>query len=228
MRLLMILFLVSSSVGPLRAEDGLDHADVLSRRSIEWMSAVERKDRATLERIVSPGFRLVAAGESSAAVPREAWIGNAIRLDWTDRGYENMRVDVLGDVAVVSSQYAFRMDPGAWKPAISASASIVDVWVRRGGGWQVERRYLGGSSITRWLDRAVGFLLAAAILATTIVVRRVIRRKPRQSIGHVEKSEARSFDALVRSSTHEEKVDSSALATNSDDGNRFFGYRWRH
>lgn len=175
MRSLIILVLVWFFAGPLRAEDRLGDAEELRRRSSEWMRAVEQKDRATLERIVSSEFRLLSAGEPAEAVPREAWIGNALRMDWRDRGYTNMRVDVFGDIAVVSSRYAFEVDPGAWKPAISASAVVVDVWLRRGGQWQVERRYLGGSSITRWGDRAVGFVLAFAVVMTTGVLRRAIR-----------------------------------------------------
>lgn len=163
---------------PLAAQTAAEDRTRLRARSVEWMDAVARKDRAALEKLLAPEFKLVSVGDPGDGVPRSEWVANALRMDWQNRGYNGMRVDLYGDVAVVASDYSFRVDPGEWRPAISAAAPVVDVWVRRNGLWQVQRRHLAGSSVVRWFDRAIGFIGALVLSGVLMLIgRRVARRR---------------------------------------------------
>ena len=173
------LVLALALATPSHAQNPTRDPETLERLSIEWMNAVERKDRVTLERILASDFQLVSIGDGNVPVKRSDWIENALRMDWQNRGYRNTRVDMHGDVAVVTSNYAFHVDPGEWKPAVSASSPVADVWVWQQGRWQVQRRYLGGSTIDRWLDRMTGFLVAIALAGILAILRRVLRRRQR-------------------------------------------------
>lgn len=160
----------------MRAAESDDRKELL-RLSNEWMDAVERKDRVALEAILAHDFQLSSIGDAADGVKRPEWIQNALRMDWQNRGYSNVRIEVHGDVAVVTADYAFQVDPGEWRPAVTAASPVVDVWTRRNGRWQVQRRYLGGSTIERWVHRAVGFLAATALFATLMILRRLRRRR---------------------------------------------------
>lgn len=171
--LAVLLFVAGTTAG---AQNGADDRETLKRLSVEWMEAVARKDRPALERLLAPDFQLLSIGDLQG-VNRSEWLANALRMDWENRGYSNVQVDINDDIGIVTSNYAFEVDPGEWKPSIAAASPVVDVWVRRGGRWQVQRRHLGGSTITRWLDRALGFVFAAAVFGIFVLLRRLVRSR---------------------------------------------------
>lgn len=165
------------STTTVSAQDVAATRQTLERLSVEWMDAVARKDRAALERILAPEYELVAVGDSAPGVKRSQWLENALRMKWENRGYIDMRIDVLGDVAVVTSNYAFRVDPGEWKPSISATSGCIDVWARRDGRWQITRRHLASSSLDRWISRVQGGAASLAVVGVIALLRRITRRR---------------------------------------------------
>lgn len=175
------LILLAAVVQPLSGQSIAADREALKRRSVEWMDAVERKDRSALEQIVASDFQLAAIADAKAGVPRAEWIKNALRMDWQNGGYKGMRIDVYGDVAVISSDYTFRVDPGEWKPAIRATAPVIDVWLRQDGQWRVQRRHLSGLDLERWVDRIAGFIAALALVGLLTLVRRLGRKRVRAS-----------------------------------------------
>lgn len=177
-KLLLIVLVVWVSVGSsVCAQSFQADQETLERLSTEWMDAVARKDRATLERLLAPDFQLVSVGDIRGGVKRAQWLENALRMDWQNRGYSDVRVEVNGDVGIVTSNYTFRVDPGEWKPAVTPTSPVVDVWVRRSGRWQIQRRHLAGSTLTRWADRALGLAMASALFLGVMLLRRLVRRR---------------------------------------------------
>jgi ketosteroid isomerase-like protein len=174
--LAVVVFWIAAGASAF-AQNAADDRGTLKRLSVELMDAVERKDRATLEKLLAPDYQLVSIGELEAGVNRSEWLANALRMDWANRGYSDVRVDIEGDVGIVTSNYAFRIDPGGWKPAVSATSPLVDVWVRRDGRWQIQRRHLGGNSLTRWADRVLGFVVGLLVLGSGLLLRRAVRRR---------------------------------------------------
>lgn len=176
-RLLVLTVMWMSVAAPAHAQSVRADQDTLRRLSVEWMDAVARKDRATLERLLAPDFELLSVGDLRGGVKRAQWLENAMRMDWQNRGYSNVRVEMNGDVGIVTSNYAFRVDPGGWKPAVTAASPVVDVWVRREGRWQIQRRHLGGSTLTRWIDRVLGVAVAAALFLGVKLLSGLLRRR---------------------------------------------------
>ena len=173
-KLLLVAIVAWAWTGtPLCAQSVQSDRDTLQRLSMEWMDAVAHKDRAALERLLAPDFQLVSVGDVRGGVGRAQWLENALRMDWQNRGYSGVRIEINGDVGIVTSNYTFRVDPGKWKPAITATSPVVDVWVRRGGRWQIQRRHLACSTLTRWVDRVLGFAIAAAFCLGVLLLRRL-------------------------------------------------------
>ena len=141
------------------------------------MRAIERKDRAALERIVASDFNLQMPGDQPAqAVRREEWLTNAVGMDWSGFRYENPEVAIHGDRARVTSRLHFNIAP----IPVALDSTIVDLWQKRDGRWQVTNRYLGESATK------VRIAFFAGVLGTLVVgligygIIRLIRRRRRR------------------------------------------------
>jgi ketosteroid isomerase-like protein len=149
----------------------------LRRLSVEWMQALERKDRAALEATLAPDYRLRFPGDPVAkATDRATWLKNAMEMDWTRFTYENVEVRVRGDLGVVSSHLRFHVSPMPFE----LDSGVVDVWERRNGRWQVVERMLGESAtqgrIGFWSGVSIGVL---ACVAWSLLARWRRRRRAR-------------------------------------------------
>ena len=147
-------------------------AALLRQLSQEWSRAIERKDRATLERLLAPEFTLQAPGEAER-IGREEWLGNVVSMDWSGFRFENLVVNVYGDRAIVTSILYFRVGP----LPITWASGLVDVWTRRSGQWQATHRYLGESKLRNRMSFAAGFGAASVIAVLWWLLARVTRRR---------------------------------------------------
>ena len=172
---LLGLLLIVFAACPVRAQ-GPSEAAELKRLSTEIMSAVQRKDRARLDAMLAPDFRLTAPGAGpQEGVPRATWIDNAVGRDWSDFRYENVAVRLFGDGAIVTSRLHFRVSPMPF----DLDSDIVDVWHRTGRGWQLHRRYLGQSNRQRQMSFAAGLVVGLLLIGLVLGVRRLLRRRMR-------------------------------------------------
>lgn len=106
----------------------------------EWMDAWVRQDLATIQQILAPSYTLTVSSMPDRAVTREQWIAMLPSYRAEAFEYEDMRVRLLGDVAVVSSigrAIGAKVD-GADR---SFPFFLTDVWEKRSGRWQVVARY---------------------------------------------------------------------------------------
>ena len=104
-----------------------------------WMDAWRRRDRDALERIIAPEFALTSA-RSDRLMPREVWLETAMtRASAHSFEYDDFRVDVFGDAAVVRSRMSQEatVDGQPW----DGTFMLTDVWIRRDGRWQVVARH---------------------------------------------------------------------------------------
>ncbi len=127
------------------AWSGAGQADTRSEiAAIEqaWGEAFLKRDRAFLDKLVAPEFKLMSAeGGEVDFTPRDRWFANAERFVFHE--FEVKTVDVVeaGDTAVATVT-------GRWKigrvglPGTRETGFIVsDTFVRRGGAWQVIYRH---------------------------------------------------------------------------------------
>ncbi len=121
------------------------------------MDAVERKDKATIEKLVAEDFFVTSPGDL-AETRRAEWIGNCISIDWQNPKFSNVRVNVYGNTAVVTSLFDFKASGGKVPFPLISNAQMTDIWQRRDGQWQITARHLGAYSIDGYLRLAVGFV----------------------------------------------------------------------
>jgi ketosteroid isomerase-like protein len=105
--------------------------------SRELVRAVQDHDPARLDAMLAQEFTLLgAAGQLDRAGLLEAAAGRYVIDDFV---YEEIDPEVYGDTALVLSRYeqTARLDGRD----VSARMHVTDVWVRRGGRWQIVRRH---------------------------------------------------------------------------------------
>jgi hypothetical protein len=144
----------------------------LERLSVEWMEAIEKKDRKSLEAFLADNYVLQMPGDSdSQYTRRNEWIKNAINMDWSDFRYENVMAQVHGDHATVSSRLYFRVAPFPFE----LDSGVVDTWERHDGRWQVTTRYLGESNMQQRITFIFGVLAAGLAAGAAYAVAALVR-----------------------------------------------------
>jgi ketosteroid isomerase-like protein len=105
----------------------------------EWLDAIRGKDAARCERILAPEYTLFTVGPWGAGhLPRARWLEVLRDYDLAEARFDEHRVLSFGDVAVFQARY--------WQRATVRGADrsgemlLTDVWVRKGGSWQVVAR----------------------------------------------------------------------------------------
>lgn len=151
----------------------------LEQLSVEWMTAIETKDRKALESFLADDFVLQMPGDNrSEYVHRAAWLENAISMDWSNFRHENLVARVHGDHATVSSRLFFKVAPNP----LTFDSGVIDTWERRGGKWRVTTRYLGESQLKERISFTLGVLATGLALAAAFLVARISRRARRRTI----------------------------------------------
>ncbi len=144
----------------------------LERLSVEWMAAIENKDKKALESFLADNFVLQMPGDTgSQYVHRAEWLENAIGMDWSNFRYENVVARVHGDHATVSSRLFFKVAPNP----LTFDSGVIDTWEKRGGKWQVTTRYLGESQLKGRISFTLGVLAAGLALAAAYLVARLAK-----------------------------------------------------
>ena len=111
--------------------------DEVVRHEHELREAVRRQDRAALEELVGAEFSLTS---DRLNVGRDEWIALAVGpFKVRSSELQEARVRVYGDVAVVDARV--RQEAALGGAAARALWLVTDVWVRRGGRWQIVKRH---------------------------------------------------------------------------------------
>jgi len=151
----------------------------LERLSVEWMAAIEKKDRKALELLLADNYVLQMPGDTRTQYVRRAeWLENAIRMDWSNFRYENFVARVHGDHATVSSRLFFKVAPNP----LTFDSGVIDTWERRGGKWQVTTRYLGESQLKGRISFTLGILAAGLALAAAFLIARLSKWARRRAV----------------------------------------------
>lgn len=103
-------------------------------------AAADKKDKAALERGYAEDY--VYHGSNGRVISSKAQsIAEDLSADtqWTSRKYENLKVRVYGDVAIITGQVTLA---GTSKSYRTGLRNITGLWVKRDGRWQ----NLGGQS----------------------------------------------------------------------------------
>ncbi|HUR96667.1 MAG TPA: nuclear transport factor 2 family protein [Pyrinomonadaceae bacterium] len=171
---LLSAFVTHAQEAPLAQNDGVEQRNLIDL-SVQLMGAVERKDGATLERLVAEDFFVTSPGDL-ATVPRADWIANSVSMNWENPEFRNFRVNVYGDTAIVTSVMHFKVSGGKAPFPIITDTQLIDVWKRRNGQWQIAARHLGAYSIGGYLRLAAGFIVGLVFSLLIWILVRMRRR----------------------------------------------------
>ena len=113
--------------------------DELARLERAWMDAVIRQDLAACESIIAHDFTMAPGDLTLPPISREQWFENSQHWVLESLTFDELRVHVYGDVAVVQSRITQRATVRGRD--LSGTWPLTDIWVRREGCWQVTVRY---------------------------------------------------------------------------------------
>jgi hypothetical protein len=110
----------------------------------DWMAAMQKRDRAGLERYLAAEFTLGGLGEPERPpLPRAVWLDNAVAHLTVDAvHFDQTRASVWGDTAQVHAVFTWS---GAYDgERFTDKVTLVDTWIRREGRWRVVSRLVEG------------------------------------------------------------------------------------
>ena len=102
-----------------------------------WSDAIANRDVATAEQILGPEYALMAAGLGE--MPRDKWLAALPEYVIHSYSFDDVKLHVYGDTAVMRSRY--HQNATVFGKDRSGAMLVTDVWVKRGGRWQVVARH---------------------------------------------------------------------------------------
>ncbi len=105
----------------------------------EWAAAIAHRDQAVCERILGGEYTLTVGDWVGGFIPRNEWLRTLSVYVVESHAFDDLRTHVYGDVAVVKARY--RQQATVAGQDRSGTFLLTDVWVKRGGRWQVVARH---------------------------------------------------------------------------------------
>jgi ketosteroid isomerase-like protein len=106
----------------------------------EWARAWQHPDPAALESILGDDFTLTSSRSKGEITNKRQYIDTTLKLVRGDGfTFEKMTVRIYGDTAVINAH--FQQTATFAGQDWSGDFLLTDVWVKRGGRWQVVARH---------------------------------------------------------------------------------------
>jgi hypothetical protein len=122
----------ASQTGHFRVMTATRLVAVFSDLERQWLVALEQKDRAALDQLMSEDFQAWTPEPPGEPMPRDEWMPKAAGIKSQAVRLRQMSVRDLGNTALVC--FVLSQPSGDW--------FVVDVWTKHGDAWQVTDRYL--------------------------------------------------------------------------------------
>jgi len=103
-------------------------------------SAIQKRDAAALQKMISEDFELRIGKLPGAPIPRAQWMDSVLREPFVPTRIEQMAVHDFSNIAVVSFLESVAV---AGKHDVGKDVFVVDVWKPAGNTWQLAIRYAG-------------------------------------------------------------------------------------
>ena len=130
--LILVLFTSPCSPAPIQANSDAEAAVLKVTR--EWLDAEERRDRATLQRIIADDFQGTAARGNTLfkadILPEEGSQSGGLSLNTSD-----MKARIFGDTAVVTAK-------GVQKAGEKRELRFTVIFTKRDNRWQMVAGHL--------------------------------------------------------------------------------------
>jgi hypothetical protein len=109
-------------------------ADEVLRMERAQADATLKKDRAAYERLLADDYSYIHSNGSVNNKAEEVTSTMSAEIKWTSDVLSDAKVRVYGDAAVVTAVETLQ---GAAKGFVAGPRRITDVWIKRGGRWQI-------------------------------------------------------------------------------------------
>ena len=108
----------------------------------QFTQAIKDRDRATLERVVTPEFTVTGLKYiDSAAVTRSVWMTNVFQdLKVDSAHFLNIKSNTIENVGVVRARFWWKGSYG--NQPFSDTTAFVDTWVKTSGDWRIVSRVI--------------------------------------------------------------------------------------
>lgn len=139
----MRLILVAASAllafsAPARADTAAEIAAIEQA----WGQAFLNRDKAFLERLVAPEFKLMNSDEGGVDfTPRKQWMSNYDGLVFHEFEVQTIDVVAAGDTAVATATGRWKISRMGLPGTRDRGFIVTDTFVRRNGAWQVVFRH---------------------------------------------------------------------------------------
>lgn len=107
----------------------------------EWQRAIQQKDQATLQRLMSEDFQVWTPAPPGEPIPREQWLQHAMAEKLGTFRIRQMAARAVNNTTVVVSFVLSETVEEAGKTH-ARDYFIVDLWQKKDENWQVTDRYL--------------------------------------------------------------------------------------
>ena len=114
---------------------------IFSQNEDEWLRAIQQKDQATLQRLMSEDFQVWTPAPPGAPISREHWLQQAMAEKLDSFLIRQMAARAVNENVVVVSFVLSEIVEQAGK-AQANDYFIVDLWQKKGENWQVTDRYM--------------------------------------------------------------------------------------
>jgi len=137
----LLLFLTGAFASRAQVPIGSESTktDEIETLSQSWMTAAKDRDLKTLENLMAEDFRLVHPSQDKVTT-RAQWLSSLSTLETRSFRYEHLKVDHYGKSLAVASA-VFIVDAVMNGRAFTPVTSVIDVWEKRHGKWQIVTRY---------------------------------------------------------------------------------------
>lgn len=124
-------------VGAMSAAVASEQTSAADKEVLQAMyalaAAADKKDKATLERLYADDY-IFHASNGTTVAGKAATIADDLSSDtqWTGRKYDNLKVRIYGDVAVITGSLTLTGSSTRYR---TGARHFTDIWVRRDGRW---------------------------------------------------------------------------------------------
>ena len=128
---------------PARADTApTDTAAEIGALEQAWAQAFLKGDKAFLERLVAPEFKLMNSDEGEVDfTPRDRWMANFDGFVFHEFDLKTINVVAAGDTAVATATGRWKIGRAGLPGTRDRGFIVTDTFVRRNGAWQVIFRH---------------------------------------------------------------------------------------
>jgi hypothetical protein len=122
------------------ASDAHSFLELFTKLESEWIQAAQRKDKAALDSILAPEFRVSSSENPENPLSRADWIQRTL-AGYDIRSYQHRSMAIRAFVGVAVVSFVQSQKATLDGKDCSGDYMIVDLWEANHNKWQVSARY---------------------------------------------------------------------------------------